>query len=329
MRNRKWLTLVARVIVSGGMLAFLVYKINQSRSQHGQVEPILPPWGVANALWLGLAFVLTFVSVLVSSIRWKAVLLALDVERMPRLRRLFSHYLAGLFVGNVLPSTVGGDVLRVTRLAQDTDEPPASFASVILERLTGWLVLPGLILAGFAINRGFLHEGKATKLALVIAVGTLVLLVGVSAALVSRRLGGRLGHAEGWRRFAGAVHLGAAHLRHHPQRAVSVVGIGVIYQLVLVVAAFSAARTLGVGAVGFTAILTFFPAVLIAQVLPISISGLGIREGLFVLFLHPLGVPDGKSVALGILIYLLTLCVSLFGAPSFALGHRRRKVAAP
>jgi hypothetical protein len=58
-------------------------------------------------------------------------------------------------------------------------------------------------------------------------------------------------------------------------------------------------------------------------VLPISIAGFGIREGLFVLFLHPLGVPDGKAVALGILIYLLTLVVSLFGAPAFAFGNRR------
>jgi hypothetical protein len=68
--------------------------------------------------------------------------------------------------------------------------------------------------------------------------------------------------------------------------------------------------------------------VLIVQVLPISIAGFGIREGLFVLFLHPLGVPDGKAVALGILIYLLALVVSLFGAPAFAFGNRRDADAA-
>jgi len=70
----------------------------------------------------------------------------------------------------------------------------------------------------------------------------------------------------------------------------------------------------------------FLPAVLISQVLPIGISGLGVREGAFVLFLTPLGVPTEQAVALGLLIYALTLIVSLIGAPAFALGSRRNAV---
>jgi uncharacterized membrane protein YbhN (UPF0104 family) len=60
-----------------------------------------------------------------------------------------------------------------------------------------------------------------------------------------------------------------------------------------------------------------------AQTVPISLGGLGIREGALVLFLHPLGVPTGRAVALGLLVYALNLTVSLLGAPSFALGGRR------
>ena len=75
-------------------------------------------------------------------------------------------------------------------------------------------------------------------------------------------------------------------------------------------------------AVGPTALLAFFPAVLIAQVLPISISGLGVREGAFVLFLTPLGVPTQQAIALGLLLYLLNVAVSLLGAPAFAVGGR-------
>ena len=63
-------------------------------------------------------------------------------------------------------------------------------------------------------------------------------------------------------------------------------------------------------------------------VLPISISGLGVREGLFVLFLHPLGVPRSQAIALGLLLYLLNLVVSLAGAPSFAIGHKSKVAAA-
>jgi uncharacterized membrane protein YbhN (UPF0104 family) len=322
MTLKKTVALGGRLVVSVGGLAFLVWKIEDS--SHGKNGSVLPGWTSKTALWLVLAFVLTFVSMVIAAQRWRAVLRALDVENPPSLRRLLSIYLSGFFVGNVLPSTVGGDVLRVTRLSGDLGgETPASFASVVLERFTGWLVLPVLILVGFGINRGFFQYGHARSIALIIALVTLVGLGIVWLALSHPRIGGRMGRADGWRRFAGAVHYGADRIQRHPVALVSVIGWGFAYQLVVVLAGFSAARTLGVPAIGPTAMLTFYPAVLIAQVLPISISGLGVREGLFVVFLHPLGVPTGKAVALGILIYLLTLVVSLLGAPGFALGARR------
>jgi hypothetical protein len=52
-------------------------------------------------------------------------------------------------------------------------------------------------------------------------------------------------------------------------------------------------------------------------------SGLGVREGAFVLFLGPLGVAQEQAIALGLLLYLLNLAVSLLGAPAFAAGGRR------
>jgi glycosyltransferase 2 family protein len=48
-----------------------------------------------------------------------------------------------------------------------------------------------------------------------------------------------------------------------------------------------------------------------------------VREGLFALFLRPLGVPTAQAVALGILLYVLNLLVSLLGAPAFAVGGRK------
>jgi hypothetical protein len=98
--------------------------------------------------------------------------------------------------------------------------------------------------------------------------------------------------------------------------------VGFAYQLALVLAAVAAARSLGLQPAGITALLAFFPAVAIAQVLPLGISGLGVREGAFVLFLGPLGVDAQDAVALGLLLYLLNLWVSLLGAPAFAVGGR-------
>jgi uncharacterized membrane protein YbhN (UPF0104 family) len=261
------------------------------------------------------------VGFVLSAVRWQKVLDALGIHT--DLRRLVRHYLAGQFVSNVLPTTIGGDVLRVSRLSRDTGESPGTFASVVLERLTGWLVLPILTIVGFAVNPGLRHLGEATGLALAIAFGTLILLGGVLLAVASRRVGGRIGTNEGWRRFAGAIHLGLRRLRESPGAAVGVLVAGFAYQLALVLAAMAAAQALGLKPAGLTALLAFFPAVLIAQVMPVpTISGLGVREGAFVLFLHPLGVAQDEAIALGLLLYLLNLGVSLLGAPAFAAGGR-------
>ena len=322
--KRQTLMLVLRLGLSGGLLYVLLTKIDSQWSE------ALPPLTASTIGWLIGAFLLTLAGVVLSAMRWGAVLEALGQH--PKMRRLLSHYLAGQFMGNVLPSTIGGDALRVSRQSRDSGEPPTSFASVVLERLTGWLVLPVITLFGLAINPGLRELGRASAVAFGVAAGTLLLLVIVLAltARPGKGLEGKLeAHNEGWRRFTTATRYGLNRLLSDPHAAARVLATGFAYQIVMVVSALMAARALGMPAgVGPTALLAFVPAVLIAQVLPISISGLGVREALFALFLHPLGVPRGQAIALGLLLYLLTLLVSLLGAPAFAMG-RKEQAAAP
>lgn len=313
--GRRWWVVPLRLILSALMLGVLVAKVPDF-----DWGSMWPTWSATTLAWLATAGVLTFTGVVLSAFRWREVLGALGVRA--RFRRLVSHYLACQFVSNVLPTTIGGDVLRVTRLTRESGDGPDSFASVVLERLTGWLVLPVITIIGFTVNPGLRELGRATHVALAIAVATLLALGAVLFIADHPRLGGRFAGQEGWTRFLGAVHLGIERLRRSPRAALSVLAAGLLYQLVLVLAAVAAARALGIADVGLTFLLAFFPAVLIAQVLPIGISGLGVREGAFVLFLGPLGVPPEQAVALGLLLYGLNLAVSLAGAPAFAIGHR-------
>lgn len=315
MDKRRTMVLLARIAASGVMLWVLL-----SRIPDFDAGSAVPDWTAGSMLWLAGAAGLTLAGIVLSTIRWMEVLAALGLRA--RLGRLLSFYLAGQFVANVLPTTIGGDVLRVSRLAKDTGEAPRTFASVVLERLTGWLVLPVITFVGFLVNPGLTHLGTATHVALALASGTLVGLLLVLVVVASRPLVQRSTAPTGWRRFAGAVHLGVDGLRRRPGVAARVLAVGFAYQLVVVLAAVMAAQALGLRVAGLTAMLAFFPAVAIAQVLPIGISGLGVRESAFVLFLTPLGVPAEQAVALGLLLYVLNLLVSLLGAPAFAIGSR-------
>ncbi len=176
-----------------------------------------------------------------------------------------------------------------------------------------------------AVNPGLRELGTATQVALGLAVVTLAALAITLTAVSSPRFGARFAVVDGWKRFAGAIHLGVSQLRAHPRSAANVLLAGFAYQFVLVLSAVAAAQALGLRPAGLTALLAFFPAVLIVQVLPIGISGLGIREGAYALFLGPLGVATEQAIALGLLLYLLNLGVSLLGAPAFAVGARHAR----
>ena len=299
------------------MLALLLTRLD--------ISSVLPHREASQLTWVVAGLVVTAVSVVLSALRWQRVLVALELPA--RLRNLLGHYLAGLFVGNFLPSTIGGDVLRVTRLSAENGESPPTFASVVLERLSGWIVLPVITLATMAIHPSLLHKGHATSVAIALSSGTLVLLCGVLFAAGHPRLLGRHAGNSGWLRFVGAVHLGIDRFRRHPASAVTVLAAGFVYQFTVVVAAWMAAEALRID-IGLTALLAFFPAVAIAQVLPITFSGLGVREGALVLFLHPFGVTNGQAIALGLLFYAMNLVVSLLGAPTFAVGARPKSLRA-
>ncbi len=114
------------------------------------LEDLKPSWTTASWFWLVGAAVTKFIAFGLSARRWQKALEPL--HEPPPWRRLFSHFLAGQFVSNLLPSAIGGDVVRVTRLSGDVGSTPIAFASVAIERLTGWLVLPTITLVAMAFQ---------------------------------------------------------------------------------------------------------------------------------------------------------------------------------
>ena len=319
-RRHKW-ALPLRLGASALMLAVLY-----TRFPDFEWSEVVPEWSIATIFWLIGAAAMMAAGIVLSALRWQQVLRAMGMHST--LRFLIPLYFAGQFVSNVLPTTIGGDVLRVSRLSKSNGDSAGSFASVVLERLTGWLVLPLITFFGLIINPPLRNLGQATLLALFVGIATLVALIAVLSIAYHPKLGGRFTETEGWRRFVGAVHLGVSKLRIHPWETFGVVLAGLVYQLTLCFSALMVAAGLGFGWLGITALLAFYPAVLIVQVLPIGIAGLGVREGAFVLFLTPLGVPAEQAVALGLVLYALNLVVSLAGAPAFAVGGRKQLAGA-
>jgi glycosyltransferase 2 family protein len=316
MQARRRLGAVIRIVATLIMLVVLITRVH--------VSSLVPRWDIDAFEWLGAAMVVTLVGIVLAALRWQRVLTTLELKA--RVPKLLSTYLASLFISNFLPTTIGGDVLRVSRISSENGETPRTFASVVLERLTGWAVLPLITLAALVINPTLLHlpgGARPVRLAITVSLVTLGLLAAILTAAGHPNLGGRLAANAGWRRFTGAVHLGVDNFRRRPKAAAEVLLAGVGYQLAVISAAFMVGHAVGLS-VGWTAFMAFMPVVAIVQVLPFpTMGGLGLREGALILFLAPLGVSQNQAIALGLMVYAINLSVSLLGAPAFAAGHRR------
>lgn len=311
--RRARLMLVLRTLVSAALLAVLVTRIDLAHALPRQRH-------LSTLGWFAAALAAATVGIGLSAWRWQRVLAVFGV-RAP-LGTLWGHYLAGQFVGNVLPSTIGGDVVRVSRAAGGTTNPETAFASVALERLTGFVALPLLTAVGFAFGPDLLGVPHAWA-AVMIASTTLGILAGILFLTGHPRLAGRFRNQPGWVRFLGAVHEGVDAMRRDPRGALGVLGTACVYQISTVATVWFVIRTLELS-LPVAAVIAFVPAVAMAQVLPISVSGLGVREGMLVLLFGPLGVSAGQAVAVGLLWYCVMLLVSVPGAPALAVGHRVR-----
>jgi uncharacterized protein (TIRG00374 family) len=305
---------VLRITLAAAFLALLIAKTPDFDgvfpSQHHFYTFVL----------LALAVLMAFIGIVLSAWRWQRVLLLFD--RHVPLRTLTTHYFAGQFVGNALPSTIGGDVVRVARASTTIDSSTIAFASVVLERLTGFVALPLLVFVGFVLRPSLLEEEHAW-IALLVAGVSLALLGLILWVAGHPRIAGRFAERENWTRFVGAVHLGVDRLRREPLQILPILGTAMLYQLSIICTFALIFRALDLP-VPIVAVFAFVPAVAMLQVLPISFGGFGVREGALILFLSALGVSNAQAIAAGVLFYVVVLVTSLPGAPAFAVGHRGR-----
>lgn len=255
-------------------------------------------------LWL-LAGGLHGVIQVASSLRWQLLARPLGFQRP--LRQLVAFYFIGMFFNLVLPTSVGGDVVRAWYLDNRSGRKMAAFLSVLLDRLSGLLVLLALgcgavLLCPVDLPRWLMASVWGLSAAIVggvLAMPTLARLPWLSVRY--QTLSDRL--AESLPQL----------LRPLPLLLSGVVQAG---NVVLV---WMLGRALGIPvADGYYWVLV--PVVSLLTLLPISLNGMGIREGGTVLLLGLQGVGTGPAMTLALLWFALYTVVSLSGAAVYFLG---------
>ncbi len=321
-KKRRAGILLLQIAVSLGLLAYLFWRIDDGDGPASLLSDI-PEWSLVTGVWLAAALFLTFMSFVAGALRWESAVEALGMKES--FSNLFAYFMAGQFTSNFLPTTIGGDILRVARLNKTVKDTPNSFASVVIDRMGGWIALPVICLVGLAWNGGLRQLGAPSSTALLVSLATLGVLALIIYSVGHGATGRWLGRRKGALRYMHALHLGFDSLKGKPKDTIYLVFSALLYQFVLVLAVACAAEALGIDEIGLTAVMAFLPVVLIVQALPISIGGLGVRESLFVFFLTQLGVTDSEATLLGLFVGALVLTCSLPGVIPLVFGGGKPK----
>src|SRR5437870_2894705 len=126
-----------RVLVSGLLLAWLAWRMDWS--QVGEVFARL-----RLELWLAAVAVYAFTQ-FVSAARWQILAKPLGLRRP--FWQFAGLYFIGMYFNLVLPTSVGGDVVRALYLNRHTGRRLTAFLSVFIDRLSGLVVLVALAAA--------------------------------------------------------------------------------------------------------------------------------------------------------------------------------------
>lgn len=319
MSVRKLLFQLLKIAISVGLLAFLLTRISTDRLLH-----VLT--GIHWA-YLLLAIAIFFSSALLGSFQWHLLLGAGGIELA--FGKTFKLYFVGLFFNNFLPANVGGDAVKIYDVSRRGNDPHQVFAITLLDRVIG---ITGLCLLAIAASVILLGRGGIEELSIymVVFIGCII---PVFALVLNRRISGwikRMFTMITWwglgERFGSIFdHLGEFRkLRILLGRLTM---LAILVQFLRVATHVAVARALGM-TITPELILYFFvfiPLLGLLMALPISINGLGVREGTGVLLFTRVGFLEEQALLMEFMTYVVMVVVSLVGGILFLLRHVRRE----
>ena len=289
-------------LVSVGLLATIVGIVLRREGMGGFTERVAS----LELSWIVVAATFAWVAVLASARRWQRLLALEGVERSAGWS--LGSFLRGRFVGAFTPSTVGLDLYRLVDVGKG--HRAAAGRALLVEKLYGLVALAmvSAALFPFGLREHFGSAGSLLVLALGIGsvLGVVVLERPALLVWIGERLPRRIGAFA--LRAARALQAGRPELGERLQ----LLGLGLVTHTATAAIFLATGAALGVEA-GPLSLVIVGNAIILATLLPISVGGVGVREGTAVALLAAQGVPAADAALLAFLGYLCAQPPALVG----------------
>jgi len=314
-----YLKTAGKAVISIGLLSYLVY-ISDPRKILQVFSNISTAKGF---FFLIMAVLLGIVSILLMSIRWRIILN--HYNNSFTLKRLFGFYLIGLFFNNFLPTSIGGDMVRIYKVVGESNDRTAGFASVIIERVLGivatlFLAITSLYYVSHYFKTDRILYTSVSLLLIIISFFILItrqrpfeFLLRVFDKFTIFKIGEKIN------KLMEAIHI----LKEKRRIFIWMFVLSVLSQVAIVFMNYAVVIALDIK-VDLIYLFLVVPITFLLTMLP-SINGVGIRDGGFIFLLGKVGIPGAAAISLSFMNVILPMFISLWGGILFLVQKKKSK----
>ncbi len=306
---------VFKISITVGLFWYLIGKIDLN-SVMLQLRSMQP-------LWASAAIATLLAQLLFTGLRWHFVGQLIGAQlALPQALRLV---LIGQFFNQLLPSSIGGDAVRVWLASREGIPLGRAAVSIFCDRAAGLVVVVlvvslALLLLPIVWQPGILAAGGFVNiLAAFIIIGLLVLLLlGVKVAELMMEF-----HLS---RPFGVLIRDMRIVLFTNIRSLQIVGLSTVVQVLMVLVVYFFAKGINAN-LGFAYGLVLIPMIMLVSMMPVSFAGWGLRESAMVIGLGFVGIPAVDALAISVSFGLAQIVIGLPGGAIWLLRRRQYNVA--
>ena len=293
-----------------GIIFFILSKVS--------LEELVEILKKSNPTFLLLGVILSMIQPVLAAMKWDLLLKNRDIK-IP-FHSLLSSQMIGIFVSSFFPSRYSGDIYRTYVVAKSSGKTYDSAASVLLQRLSGLFVLVLIGFFGSVFCLGILGNYHLTLSVMAICL-IILLVIGIIFSqkafdIFDKVL--KMLRLDFLRKPAVKFHIAVMKYLGDKKLIFKICLLSFFFYIEAFLIVFTASLAIGTK-VPFIYIVFVVPVIYLLEALPISINGLGIREGAFVFFFTKIGLQYEQAFAISIIVLFYRLVKSLAGGVLFLM----------
>ena len=307
-------SMLVKVCISIAIMYFLLRSID--------LATLWQTFASVNPLAVVFVAVLFLCTQSISTFRW-SVILKKDVDIS--YSKLLSIYFVGMFFNNFLPTMVGGDLVKGYYLYKYSNKGDVALASIFMDRYSGFAALMCItalaLIPGYALIKGTALPGFFVLLIGGFAAMSLVIWVGPLHSW-AMRLMDKI-HFYGINKKIDTFYRVLMGYKSHADILAKIFACSVVVQGGVIIGYYVLGSGLGMD-IPLGYYFLFIPLTTVISMLPISLSGLGIREGAFIFLFTMVGATKEQAITLSLLWFATAALVSMIGGVEYVrMGGRK------